>query len=98
MGARRRSLSDDDVELVVLQRRIEQLFQHGLQTMNFIDEQHLLVLHVGDNRRQVALDLQKRRRGRLKMYPEFVGNNVGQRGLAQAGRPVEQHVVHGLAA
>ena len=43
MRARRRPLSDDDVELVVFQRRIEQLFQRRLQAMNLVDEQHLLV-------------------------------------------------------
>ena len=40
--ARRRPLPDDDVELVVFQRRVEQLFQRRLQAVDFVDEQHLL--------------------------------------------------------
>ena len=59
---------------------------------------HLLVLQVRDDRRQIALDLQRRRGGLLKMHAELVGDDVGQRRLAQPRRPVEQHVVHRLAA
>jgi hypothetical protein len=32
------------------------------------------------------------------MRPEFVGDDVGERRLAQAGRAVEQHVIERLAA
>ncbi len=58
MRARRRPLPNDDVELVIFERRIQQLFEHRLQSMNLVDEQDLLVLHVGDDRGQVTLDLQ----------------------------------------
>ena len=98
VGARRRPLPDDDVELVVLQRRVEQLFQRGLQAVHFVDEQHLLVAQVGQDGGQVALDLQRRPRGLLERRAHFVGDDVGQRGLAQPRRPVEQHVVQRLAA
>ena len=98
VGARRRPLADDDVELVVLQRRIQQLFQRGLQAMDFVDEQHLLVAQVGEDRGQVALDLQRRPGGLLEGSAQFVGDDVGQRGLAQPRRSVEQHVVERLAA
>ena len=96
--ARRRPLPDNDVELVIFQRRIQQLFEHRLQPVNLIDEQDLLLLHVGDDRRQIALDLQQRRRRRLEVHAQFVGNNVGQRSLPQPRRPIQQHVIHGLAA
>ncbi len=33
-----------------------------------------------------------------KCHPQFVGDDGGQRGFAQPGRPVEQHVVERLAA
>ena len=66
--------------------------------MNLIDEQDLLILHVGDDCRQIALDLQQGRRGRLKMRAQFVGDNVGQRSLSQPRRPIQQYMVHGLAA
>ena len=98
VGARRRPLADDDVKLVVLQRRVEQLFQRGLQAVHFVDEQHLPLAQVGEDGRQVALDLQRRPRGLLEGHAELVGDDVGQRRLAQPRRPVEQHVVERLAA
>ena len=66
--------------------------------MDLVNEQHLLVLHVSDDRGQVAFNLQERRRRGLKVHAQFIGDNVRQRGLAQARRPVEKHVVHRLSA
>ena len=43
---RARSLADDDVELVVLHRRIEDLFDGRRQAMNLVDEEHLVLLEV----------------------------------------------------
>ena len=96
--ARRRPLPDDDVELVVLQRRVEQLFQRGLHAVHFVDEQHLLLAQVGQDGRQVALDLQRRPRGLLKRRAQLVGDDVRQRRLAQSRRAVQQHVVERFAA
>ncbi len=81
--ARRRALADHDVEFVVFQRRIEQFFQRGLQPVDFVDEQHLFIAQVGQNGRQVALDLQCRPGSLLERHSEFVGDDGGQRGLAQ---------------
>ena len=36
--------------------------------------------------------------GRLKVHSQLVGDDVGQSRFAQAGRAVEQNVVHGFAA
>ena len=98
MGARRRPLANDDVELVVFERRVQQLFQRGLQAVHFVDEQHLPVAQVGEDCRQVALDLQRRAGGLLECDAKFVGDNVGQRRLAQTRRPIQQHVVQRFAA
>jgi hypothetical protein len=38
VGARRRTLPDDDVELVVLQSRVEDFFERRLQAVDFVDE------------------------------------------------------------
>ena len=57
-----------------------------------------LLAQVGEDGRQVALDLQRRPRGLLERHAQLVGDDVGQRRLAQPRRPVEQHVVERLAA
>jgi hypothetical protein len=53
---------------------------------------------VGEDGGQVALDLQGGAAGLLEADVELVGDDGGERGLAQAGRPEEQDVVERLAA
>ena len=98
VGARRRALADDDVELVVFERGIELFFQHRLHAVNFVEKQHLALAQVGEDGGQVALNLQRRAGGLLEADVELVGDDGGQGGFAQAGRAEEQHVVQGLAA
>jgi hypothetical protein len=52
--ARRRALADHDVELEVLQRRIQDLLDHRREAVDLVDEQHVLRLEVGEQRREVA--------------------------------------------
>ena len=60
MGARRRSLTDDDVELVVLECGVKLLFEHRLHAVDLVEEENLLLVQVGENRGQVTLNLQRR--------------------------------------
>ena len=98
VSARGRALADHDVELVVFERGVEDLFERGLQAVDFINEKHLAVAEIGEDRGQVALDLQRGAGGLLEGGAEFVGDDVGERSLAEPGRAVEQHVVERLAA
>src|SRR5208337_5273236 len=98
VGTRGRALADDDVQFVVFERGVEDLFERGLQAMHLINEEHLTVAEIGEDRGQVAFDLQRRAGGLLKGSSEFVGDDVGQRRLAQARRAVEQYVVQGFAS
>ena len=66
--------------------------------MHLVDEKHLLVAEVGQDRREVALDLQGRPGSLLEGYGQFVGDDGGERGLAEPRRPVEQDVIQGFAA
>ncbi len=59
MCPRRRPLPDDDVHLVVLKRGIQLLLKHWLQPVYLIQKQHLLLPQVGQNRRQIPLNLQR---------------------------------------
>ena len=43
VGARGGALADDDVELVVLERGVELFFEHGLQAVDFVEEEDLFV-------------------------------------------------------
>src|SRR4029077_20057126 len=91
-------LADHDVKLVVFESGVEDLFERGLQTMDFINEKHLPIAEISEDRGQVALDLQRGPGGLLEGGAEFVSDDVGERRFAQAGRSVEQDMVKRLAA
>jgi len=59
VGARRRALADDDVELVVLERGVEFFFKHRLHAVNLVEEQYLAFAQIGKDRSEVALNLQR---------------------------------------
>ena len=96
--ARARALADHDVELVVLERRIEDLLDRRRHPVDLVDEQHFALAEIGEDRREVARLLEHRARGRADRHAELVGDDVGERRLAEPGRAVEQHVIERLAA
>jgi len=53
---------------------------------------------VGEDRRQVTGALDRRAGSRAQIDLHFVGQDVGERRLAQAGRPVEQDVIEAVSA
>ncbi|MNS96444.1 hypothetical protein D3C72_1307430 [compost metagenome] len=66
--------------------------------MDFIDEQHVVRLKVGQQRRQVTRPLEDRPRGALDRHAHFLGDDIGQSGLTQPRRAEDQGVIQRLAA
>ena len=66
--------------------------------MDLVDEEHIVRLQVGEQGSEIAGLLQHRARGGLDVDPHLVGDDVGQRGLAKAGRPEDQQMIEGLSA
>ena len=97
--AGRRALADHDVELEVLHRRIEHLLDRAREAVDLVDEQHVAVVEVGEDRGEVAgalergpaRDPQRRRPSRPRRCPARLV-------LPSPGRAREQQVVDGLAA
>ena len=98
VGARGGALADDDVQLVVLQRGVELLFEDGLEAVDFVEEEDLALAQVGEDGGEVSLDLQGGAGGLLEADFKLVGDDGGQRGFAQAGRAEEEDVVESFAA
>ena len=96
--SRARPLADHDVELVVLERRIENLFDRRRHAVNLVDEQHVALAEVRQDARQIARLLEHRPGGRAHGDAQLVADDVGERRLAETGRAVEQHVIERLAA
>ena len=74
--ARRRALADHDVDLVVLERRIEDLLDHRREAVDLVDEEDVVLLEVGEDRRQVLGLLEHRPRGLAQVDAELVGDDV----------------------
>jgi hypothetical protein len=95
--ARRRSLPNHEVELEVLHRGVEDLFDGRAQAVNLVDEKHISGFEVRDNRRQIACPLDDRARGGAQRRPHVVRDHMRESGLPEAGWPVEQCVIQTLA-
>ena len=85
-------------QLAVLHRRIEDLLDRAREAVDLVDEEHGARLQRRQERGDVALALQRRAGGLDERHPELGGDDLGERGLAQAGRAGEQDVVQRLLA
>ena len=66
--------------------------------MYLVDEEHVARLQRGEYAGQVARLVEHGAAGDLEAHAQLVGDDVGQRGLTQSRRAVQQRVVEGLAA
>jgi len=87
------AVADEHVELEVLHGRVEGLLHGRRQPVDLVDEQHVVVGHVGEQAGQHALVLHRRTGGLMHSHAHFVGHDVGQGGLAQSGGAVKEQVV-----
>ena len=97
-AARRRPLADHDVDLVVLHGRVEDLLDGGVEAVDLVDEEDVALLEVGEQAGDVDLALERRPGRGVHADAELLGDDAGERRLAEAGRPGDEHVVERVAA
>ncbi len=97
-GAGAGALADHDVEAVVFEGGVELLLKDGREAVDFVEEEDLLFLDVGEDGRQIAGDDEAGAAGLLEGSAHFVGDDGGEGGFAEAGRAEEEDVVEGFAA
>ena len=97
-AGRRRALADDDVELEVLHRRIQDLLDRPRQSVDLVDEQHVAVFELGEDRREIARSFERGPRGHVQVYPHLGCDDARERRLSESWRPCEQQMVDGLLA
>ena len=66
--------------------------------MDLVDEQHVVVAELGEDRGEVAGTLERRARRDVQLHVHLGGDDRRQRGLAEARGPGEEQVVDGLLA
>jgi len=93
-----RALVQNDVDRKLLHRGVEILFYHVLKPVDLVYEKDVTALEVRQDSRQIVGALDDRSRGRDELGSHLRSNDVRQRGLAQARRPVEETVVQRLLA
>ena len=97
-GARRRALADHDVQRVVLHGGVEHLLHRAREAMDLVDKQDVAGVQARQDGGQVTRALDGRPRGDAQLRAHLRGHDARQRGLAQARRAVEQHVIQRLMA
>ena len=97
-GAGARTLADDDVQLVILHGRVEHFLDGTAEAVDLVDEEDVALLEVGEDGGDVGLALERRAGSGADGDAHLAGDDAGQRGLAQAGRADQQHVVERLVA
>ena len=95
---RARALADDDVEPEVLERRVEDLLDRAVHAMDLVDEEDVLRVEAREDRRHVALPLERGPGDRADADVELLADDRRERRLPEAGWPDEQDVVERLAA
>ena len=64
--------------------------------MDFVDEQNVALLQIGEQRRKIAGLGDDRPRGGAEIDAQFARDDLRERGLAEARRADEQHVIERL--
>ena len=82
---------------IVLHRRIENFLDRRIEPVDLVDEEHVAILEIGEERGEVAGLGDHRAGGRAEIDAELARHDLRERGLAQPGRPGEQHMVERLA-
>ena len=78
----RGSVTQHDIDLEILDGRVENLFHCCTETVDLIDKQDLLGLQVHQNVDEIARLLEHRARGGLEGHLHLIGDDAGQRSLA----------------
>ena len=90
--------ADRDRELAVLHRGIERLLHRAREPVDLVDEEDAARLERGEEGGDVGLALERGPGGLDEVDLELGRHDLGQRGLAEAGRAGEQDVVERVAA
>src|SRR5277367_2939795 len=97
MNARAGALPDDQVDTEILHRGIENFFERRLQAMNFIEKEKIPRVKRREYGREIAFFFEERPGADFDRRTHFIGEDLRERGLPEAGWPVEQHVIERVA-
>ena len=97
-GVGGRPFADDDIDGIVLHGRIQDLLHRPVQPVDLIHKKNIILIEVGQQRRQIARLFNGRAGGNANIDAHFGSNNACQCRLAQSRRAVQQHMIQRLTA
>ena len=97
-GIGRRAFAEDDVDRIVLHRRVKDLLVGSVETMDLVDKKNIALIEVGKHRDQIARLFDRRTGGNAHIDAHLVGNDRSQRCLSQSRRAVQEHMIKRLIA
>jgi hypothetical protein len=77
---------------------IERFLDRRIDPVDLVDEQHIARLEIGEERREIAGLSDHGAGGRAEIDRQLARHDLRKRGLAEARRPDEEHVIERLAA
>ena len=91
--ARGSALSNQQIQVVILHGRIKLFFERRNQTMDFINEEHVAFLKVGQQRRNVSRLFDRWSSSAAQFCAHLVSDDVRQRSFPQSRGPSQQDVI-----
>ena len=83
---------------MVLHRRIEDFLHRRGHPVDLVDEQHVPRFEVGEDGGEVARLVEDGPRGGAEVHPKLTRHDLGEGGLAEAGRTEQEDVIEGFGA
>jgi hypothetical protein len=91
------TLPNNQIELEVLHRRVQDFFDRSGQSVDLIDEKNISSLKVGQHRREIARTFEDWSRGDVDLGTHLVADDVGEGGLSKTRGAEEESVIQCLA-
>ena len=98
MDARARTLPDNEIHAKIFHGGIKDFFHGWLEAMNFIEEEDFALFKRSEDGREVAFAFEKWAGAGFNGDVKLVGQNLCERGLAEAGRTIKEDVIESLFA
>jgi hypothetical protein len=98
MNAGAGTLANNEIDAKIFHGRIEDFFDGGLQAMNFVEKENFFFFERGEDGGEIAFAFEERASAGFDRDGEFIGDDLRERGFAEAGRAVEKNVIEGFAA
>jgi len=83
--------------LEIFHRRVQRFLDRSRQSVNFVDEQDIMLLEIRQDRRKIARGRENQPGRRAQRPPHFTRNNVGNGRLPETWRTIENRMVERLS-